>query len=292
MLTRVVSRLPRSWVDLVRRAQWKVPGLRAAIYGVMGRYGGTDQVIASGVGKGLTIRVGPARYPGYLLGTSEPGFQEALRLALGPGMTFWDAGANVGFLALLAARLVGPSGRVVCFEPLPGCADLIEHNARVNGFGHVEVRREALGGQEGEAAFLVAAASSEGMLATSQARSAALDVVGEITVPVRTLDGLFDRPGPRPDVIKLDVEGAEVDLLRGGRRALQAHRPLLLIELHGTNAGVADVLAELNYRAMVFGRAGTLREAPAKSHVLAVPAEDAARVAEAEALCASQGDTG
>jgi len=292
MITRVVSRLPRSWVDLVRRAQWRVPGLRDAIYGVMGRYGETDQVIASGVGEGLKIRVGPARYPGYLLGTSEPGFQQVMRLTLRPGMTFWDAGANVGFLAILAARLVGPSGRVVCFEPVPACADLIEHNARINGFGHVEVRREALGGEEGEAAFLVAAASSEGMLATSQARSTALDVVGEITVPVRTLDGLFAGHGPKPDVIKLDVEGAEVDLLRGGRRALRAHRPLLLIELHGTNVGVADVLTELDYRATVLGRAGTIREAPAKSHVLAVPAEDAARVAEAETFRESPADPG
>ncbi len=79
---------------------------------------GQDAVILRGAGQGLRFNVAGS-HSAFILGNHEPEVQELLESVLRPGMTYYDVGANVGFFAIIAARLVGPSGHVVCFEPLP-----------------------------------------------------------------------------------------------------------------------------------------------------------------------------
>lgn len=256
LFVNLVGRLPRSWIKFVGRLQWKHPWLKKASDWSVGRFRGRDGVIQQGVGEGLGFNTGDSN-AGYLLGTSEPDMQGALRRLVRPGMAVYDVGANVGFLSLIAARLVGPTGRVVCFEPLPQNVAQIEHNVRLNGFDHVAVRSEALAATDEEAEFSVSAVSTWGKL---RKIGTVQDEIKTILVPVRRLDTVIaEQALPDPHLIKIDVEGAEADVLRGAEQTLRRARPILLIELHGTNAAVADALDLLGYEARVLGEPTTAR---------------------------------
>ena len=271
LLTKVVGKLPGSWIKAVSRAQWRHPLLKYAFDWCAAMLRNEDAEIQQGVGKGLRFNPGHAN-AGYVLGTSEPAVQSALKACLRPGMIVYDVGANVGFHTVIAARLVGPSGCVVSFEPLASNARQVEYNARLNGLTHVIVRCEALGATNGEARFLVSAERTLGKLASSD--STVSGKIGEIMVPVWRLDDLLAQGGmPRPDLIKIDVEGAECDVLAGAAKTLRTSRPILMIELHGTNAAVAAALNALEYHPVVLGSADTIIDSPWDAYVIAAPKE-------------------
>ena len=290
LVLKAVGLLPRSWIRAVSGARWRHPWLSPYYEWAENRFRRRDGVIQRGVGQGLRFNPGPSN-AGYLLGTSEPAIQNFLAAHLKPGMTVYDAGANVGFLSVLAARLVGPEGRVICFEPLPSNANQIEHNARLNGFGQIVVRREALGLADGQTRFLVSPDSTMGKLADSSFAKPEETMVGEIQVTVRSLDRVVAEEGlPRPDLIKLDVEGVEGEVLRGGAETLRASRPILLVELHGTNAAVAAALGDLDYHASVLGTRQTIAEAAWNAYIIAVPGEMGDLIHFVEEFCASARD--
>jgi FkbM family methyltransferase len=272
LLLRLAGQLPSSWIQTISAARWRHPWLKRGLEWIGDQIRNRDGVIQHGLSKGLLFNPGPSQ-PGFLVGTSEPGVQRMLATFLKPGMTVYDGGANVGFISILAARLVGPGGRVFCFEPLPSNSDRIEHNACLNGFDQITVRREALGGSESQGRFLVGPEVTRGHLESESSRSAAN--ADTIAVHVRRLDCLIaDERLPQPDFIKLDVEGAEADVLEGGKTVLRQARPILLIELHGTNARVARTLEELEYHAVVMGcPAQPIAQAFWNAIVVAVPQE-------------------
>lgn len=278
-LVSLLGRIPRNYLIAARQMSYRHPLCNRLFDFVTKRMRRQDGTIQHGIGCGLRFNPGGAN-AGYLLGTSEPQMQEALHQIIRPGMTFFDIGANVGFLSVLAAKLVGPTGRVVAFEPLSDNALQVEHNAKLNGFTHVLVRQEALGNQDGEAAFRVTANATMGKLAYVRSVDQGTAV---IPVPIRRLDTLYASGElPRPDLLKMDVESAEVDVLRGGIETLRAVRPLLLIELHDTNAGVADFLSGLAYQVQVLGSKASIRDSHWNAQVFAWPSEnvEAARIAE------------
>lgn len=192
-----------------------------------------DGVIPRGIGQGL--RFNPASgNPDYALGTNEPPVQEALAEMLHPGDVFYDVGANVGFLTVIGARLVGPDGQVIAFEPVAENAAAVRHNCALNGFDHVRIREAAVSDEEGTAELQLAHFSGGAALATAATPPDFKDV---ITVPVTTIDGLIARQeAPQPMVVKIDVEGAEINVLRGMRETLRQVRPLILYELDDNDA--------------------------------------------------------
>jgi FkbM family methyltransferase len=287
VLTTIVGALPRSWVRAVSRSQWRHPLLKRGFEWAADRFRNRDGTIQSGVGRGLRFNPGGSN-AGYVLGTSEPGLQRLLATLLRPGMVLFDVGANVGFISILAARLVGEEGRVISFEPLPVNADWLEHNVRLNRFDRVTVRREAVGLADGESRFQISAVSSTlGMLETSRFAKQDDVIAGIIPVKVRSLDSLGAEGSlPRPEVIKVDTEGAEVDVLRGAAEMIRAARPILLIELHGTNADVARALDEYSYHAVVMGTPQPVAEAYWNAFVVAVPAERRDLINAVEPFCA------
>jgi len=273
LLTKLGGLLPRSWIKLISRAQWKHPLLKRLFDFGANKFRNQDDTIQQGAGRGLRFNVGQSN-AGFLLGTAEPSVQFALRTLIQPGMTVYDVGANVGFLSVIAARFVGPSGCVICFEPLPDNVLQIEHNIRLNDFKQIRIRREALSDENGEASFLISAETTWGKLASVS--STVAKQVGEIKVPVRRLDSMIAGGElPLPDLIKIDVEGAEVAVLKGARESLNKARPIMLIELHGTNEGVNVELNELNYLTAVLGSAASIVEAPWDAYVVAIPSERA-----------------
>lgn len=234
-------------------------------------YRGRDSVIQRGAGTGLRFNPGNAALA-FVFGTHEPEVQRTFQLLAMPGMTFYDVGANVGFHSVIVARLVGSAGRVISFEPLRDNLRWLEHNSKLNGFSHIAARCEALGNIDGETQFMLSEQPTWGRLASvgsPPARSA-----GETAVRIRRLDSLL-REGEvaPPDLIKIDVEGSEVDVLKGGADTLRRYRPILIIDLHGTNAPVAAILEEQRYQAIVLGSAGAIPELPWNACVIAVPAE-------------------
>ena len=266
----VIRAIPTSLIRFVSRNQWRVPALRWLFAWGASWVKHHDGVILHGAGEGLRFNAASS-HSGFILGNHETEVQEFLARVLRPGMVYYDAGANVGFFAMIAARLVGPSGKVICFEPLPENARHIEHNAQLNGFSNIVVRLEALGSSNRTEIFHTSAEPTWGMLVT--VGKLPVKASGQITVDVRTLDSLYADGLPRPDVIKMDIEGAEADALRGGMAMLAANRPVLVIELHSTNAAVLSVLQQLKYDASVLGGGALVQDVAWDANIVAVPRE-------------------
>ena len=286
MLTSLTRLLPRSWIKAVGRLQWRHPALKRVYDWGAARVRRGDRIVARGVGQGLRFNASGSN-AGYVLGTSEPHVQEALALLVDGGDVVYDIGANVGFFSILAARLTGPKGHVVAFDPLADNAERIIHNSSLNGFDWVEVRTIAVGREDGDARFLVSEVSSWGRLASTGRRDGH---TGETGVRVQTLDSIVASGTRPPQVVKIDVEGAEADVLDGARATIQAHGPRLVLELHGTNAAVADRLDSVGYVSVVIGQTVTIRDAPWNANIVAFPAHDQRTRAHGRAL-ASLGAT-
>jgi FkbM family methyltransferase len=162
----------------------------------------------------------------YYLGLFEAWETRALLGYVTPGSTFADVGANFGYYSMLAAKAVGPSGRVHAFEPTPGLAKRLRHTAERNGFTHLTLHQVAVSDHSGAAAFAVARPDNQGtghLVGTASADT--------ITVTLTTLDEVAT-DWPRLDVMKLDVEGAEPAALRGAEATIRRFRPVILAEVN------------------------------------------------------------
>jgi FkbM family methyltransferase len=147
----------------------------------------------------------------------------ALREFLRPGMGYLDVGGNLGYLATLAARLVGPSGRVVAVEPEPYNFSLLRRNLRLNAPGRAVAVNAAAGAAPGTARLFKAAENlgDHRLYADGEAgRREGVDV------PVVRLDELYAANGwPAPDFVKIDVQGYEPFVAAGLEGLVTADRP-------------------------------------------------------------------
>jgi FkbM family methyltransferase len=279
MMLKLLSVTPSSWIRTAGALRGRFPWLRRMTDWVPAMLRNQDGRIQKGLGRGLRFN-GANSAVGFLLGTHDLEVQYALFRLLRPGMTVYDIGANVGFTALLAAKQVAPGGRVICFEPLAGNAERIVHNASLNGFRFIQVRRTAVGREDGEAEFVLSRSPTWGRLAG--AGTTPLQA-GVIRVPVRSLDSLaHDDHLPPPDLIKMDVEGAEAEVIAGGQAFLAKARPVLVIELHHTYQEVLESLKGLDYTVRFLARTGDVATTGGEFQVLASPGERG----DAEAVCA------
>jgi FkbM family methyltransferase len=259
-----------------RLSRWRArPAGRAGQATVEAVLGGGSVRVAGGAAGGLRmcsdhLPVDHAQGYGLIRGVLEPGVQEALRRHVRPGDVVYDVGANLGFYALLAARLTGPGGRVEAFEPVPGNAAAVACNAALNGFGNIAVHAVAVGAQEGEGELLVARDAGWSHL---RDRGWHPYTRGRLRVPVLALDTLIERGElPPPDVVKIDVEGSEIAVLEGLSATLRARRVTVVCELHETNAEIAALLEGVGYVAENLDGPDDLRDAGGAVHVLARPA--------------------
>jgi FkbM family methyltransferase len=157
-------------------------------------------------------------------GTREQVLLDELRRATRPGSTLLEAGAHIGFLTLQAARSVGPEGRVVAFEANPDTLPTLHRNLRANELAErVEVVPSALGAEPGRSRFVLRGGGGESGLFGEGGR--------EVEVDVTTVDDwLGARSGLPPlSVVKVDVEGAEVAVLRGAARTLEGSDGVTLL---------------------------------------------------------------
>ena len=151
---------------------------------------------------------------------------------LRPGMTFLDIGAHHGLYSLLASKKVDPGGIVVAFEPSPREFRRLQWNLALNRCRNVRAARFALGMTDGTAQFFMCLGHDTGC--NSLRPPAATDPIRRITVPITSLDRYLAQAKIEAgdiDVMKLDVEGAELDVLKGAPGVLSSARPLILCEL-------------------------------------------------------------
>lgn len=155
-----------------------------------------------------------------------------IRRTVGPGASVVDCGAHVGFFAVHLARLAGPSGSVVAFEPFAENLECLEKSIRENGFEErLRAEAAAVSAWTGEADLVFAprTVNSGGAFLQRAGESAP---AGHATRRVRTV-ALDDVPLRRPvTFIKADVEGAEPLAFQGAERLLAEDRPVILSELH------------------------------------------------------------
>jgi len=177
---------------------------------------------------GETIRF-PARFCRYYESDYEPETFAFLRENCRTGDAALDIGAHIGLFSVVIARLVGPSGRVLAFEPTPTTRKVLERTLRLNGLeDRVELRSEAVSSKSGTATFF----DTGDLVSNANSLVATARHDGEIRVNTVSVDDLVDAGGLSVGCIKIDVEGAELDTLRGAARCLETQRPALALALH------------------------------------------------------------
>lgn len=162
----------------------------------------------------------------YLTGDYEPATARVIASLLNHRDHFADVGANAGFFTLLGAQAVGPEGRVVSFEPLPGMRERVRANLRANGFQNVTLYDCALSDREDTLTFHEGPAGHKGVSSLREIANAA----ARFEVTTRPMDALMAEIGPLR-LAKIDVEGAEHKVLQGMQRIIETWRPYLLLEI-------------------------------------------------------------
>jgi len=155
-------------------------------------------------------------YAGAGAGGLEPGTRTILQAALKPGDFAVDVGASVGLHTIALARAVGPSGAVEAFEAEPRLAPYLERTLRVNGMAQVHLHNLAIGARNGTASFNVARTIGHSSL---YALDGPNSVREQLSVRMKRLDNAVAAKS-RVDLMKIDVEGAELDVLHGAGRVL------------------------------------------------------------------------
>ena len=224
---------------IAERLIWRVASNPEQIFMVQGH----RMVLASGDGRPTV---------GMVIDVFEEGTTRLFQRLVKPGMLVMDVGAHVGYYTLLAARHVGPAGHVYAFEPDSDNHATLLKNIELNGYHNVDVVRKAVSDQVGDAQLYLSATVS----GKHSMYQHGLPERGSVAVETTTVDSILEELGwPHVDLIKIDVEGAEVAVLDGMIQLLRKSARLNLIMefmpalLH--SAGVApqqflDKLASLD----------------------------------------------
>jgi FkbM family methyltransferase len=185
--------------------------------------GGKIMSIRRGPAAGLKWIAGSADH-GCWLGTYELAKQRALERFVRPGMTIYDIGAQAGFYTLFFSRLIGPGATVYACEPCAYEARYLLDHIRMNDVQNVHVIQAAVWSGSGLSALSVDRGPTQNALSANGNSI--------LRVPTLALDGL---EFPPPDLIKMDVEGAESAVLEGAGQMLHDRRPIVFVALHGND---------------------------------------------------------
>jgi FkbM family methyltransferase len=216
--------------------------------------------VEAGHAKGIWLELNPRTGQNYRQGETEKICQTILAERLQPGEVFYDLGANLGFFSLLAARIVGPTGKVFSFEPDVQLVERLYRNSERNRLSNIVVVEMGVWSTSGNLNFVIADSSSP----DRGVGTFLPDNASAVGIPARciSLDD-FVRDAPAPRAIKCDVEGAEIEVFHGAESLLRTHRPWILCELHSEakDREWRELMDELGYSC----------ESVDSNHVLALP---------------------
>ena len=150
-----------------------------------------------------------------VLGVYEPVETALMKKEIKPGDVVLDIGANIGYYTLLAARQVGPTGRVYAFEPEPSNFDLLQKNITLNGYTNVVAVNKAVSDRSGKLTLYLSKENKGDHRAytSDEDREA-------IGIECITIDEFLQGSAPRVDFVKMDIQGFECHALRGMRATL------------------------------------------------------------------------
>jgi FkbM family methyltransferase len=188
------------------------------------------------LGKGVPRKINnmivrfPARWSRYYESNYEQENYSFLQQQLKPGMQVLDIGAHLGLFSGFSSQLVGKEGKIICFEPTPGTYSVLKETLRLNHCENVIAIQAAVSAAEGTASFYVsdtAACNSNSLVYNKPDRK-----LQSYVVQLVTIDGITIQYSLKPDLIKIDAEGAELDVLKGGGKTLTEYKPILILGLH------------------------------------------------------------
>ena len=196
--------------------------------------------IRSGPLRDMVLDVDP-RALDMVIGRYEPAIQAVLETTLHPGDIAFDVGSNLGYFTLLMTTKVGPTGRVVAFEPDPEIFEALEKNLarNVTDRERVSALSVAAGPARGRVRFARGWRATRGKVVSSG---------GDLEVDVIDIDNVAKGVGA-PRLLKIDVEGGELDVLHGARTVLSKAKPVVLVELHSAELErqCTELLEDLGY---------------------------------------------
>ena len=158
----------------------------------------------------------------YERGVYELGTVSVLQDFLKTGDTFVDVGANIGWLSLVGANQVGEKGNVLAFEPVPSTFDILKSNKEINNFTQITLNQFALGNKEENVTIYPEKENRGGASILNHQKNEG------VKIDVKRLDNL--QIDSKIDVIKIDVEGFELDVLKGTAETIKKDKPKLIIE--------------------------------------------------------------
>ena len=220
--------------------------LANAVHAVLNRLPGDEMAVlpCEGVLKGYRMKIDWARHRSFAYGDWEPEVVHAITEVLKPGAFALDIGAHIGFYTLVLAKSVGPTGRVLAFEPLKLNYSVLCENIRLNDLKYVEAINKALMDRscnlEADIRIAEALPGSVAFRATGQGEPS-------IASAVVLDDFLLDSKVP-VNFMKIDVEGAESLVLKGAAKTIESYHPALLMEIHhfdGSSPEASPVMDQL-----------------------------------------------
>jgi FkbM family methyltransferase len=202
--------------------------------------------ILQGPAKGMKWIVGSSHH-GCWLGSYESIKQKQLFKYLKPGMVVYDIGAHVGFYTLLFSKAVGSQGMVYAFEPFPDNVIFLRKHHHLNKLANIIVEEYAIGDANGEVNFYCPHVSN---YCGSIMRINGDNNYKILKLKTITLDDyVYQHNNNPPDLIKIDIEGAEYLALIGMQNIIKNKKPILFIALHGPEVfhKCCDFMKKFNY---------------------------------------------
>jgi FkbM family methyltransferase len=223
---------------------------------------------AEGEGYRFRILLGPLRgtrfsvlkleRSSFFLGTYEPHVVDAMRRHVMPGSVVYDVGANAGYLTLILARLVGAEkGRVFAFEADPANLSVLRANVGKNDLAQVSIVPKAVADFSGKVRF----ATFGYTLVSHIASALEPEDAKMVEVPSVSIDDFVYRDGnPPPAFLKVDVEGAEALVIRGGARTIREAKPVIVAEVRAGDTwnAVQEIIGPCGYTTTVLHGSNSL----------------------------------
>lgn len=175
-----------------------------------------------------TASIDIARYGCY-----EEGLTKIVLNHVGPGVSFFDIGAHIGYYTMLASWLVGETGQVHAFEPTPSTFELLQSNTQ--GKANVKLNQVAISSASGNMTFndygIEYMGSNSKYVARLDKKSLSRLTPSKISVASLTLDDYVEHCGVHPDFIKIDAESSEFEILQGMPNVLERNKPIISVEV-------------------------------------------------------------
>lgn len=197
--------------------------------------------IRTGIAEGALWKVGSGVHD-YWIGNYEKTKQAVVRSVLERGATVFDIGANAGFYTIAMSRIIGPEGHVYAFEPFCENVESLLFHTQLNKSENCTIVQCAVAERSSITSFAIAASNAEGSIGCKDSR---------YYIPTVSIDGLVEaKIIPPPDLMKIDVEGAEDRVLSGAMETLKKHNVKILLAVHGEKLfrGCLSMLADIGYR--------------------------------------------